>query len=421
MKLRLDYGIDGLDVEVPGSSTVIEPSHRPAFPDPHAALADAIRNPLGSARLRDLVKSGQSVGISICDFTRPQPRKQMLQVIFEELREIDPSAFTIFVATGTHRANTAAELEEMVGAEILERCRVVNHVARDESTLRRVGTTSSGVEVLMNSAWLDCDIRITTGFVEPHFFAGFSGGPKMAAPGLASLETVMTLHDAAHIGHPNATWGVTNGNPVHDDVREIAKMSGVDFAIDVTLNRDKEITSVFAGDLFTEHAAACELATSTAMQPVAEPFDVVLTTNSGFPLDQNLYQAVKGISAAAKVVKPGGTIICAAECRDGIPDHGSYSEILSSADSPAALLKIINSPGYRVPDQWQVQVQAMIQSKAKVQVKAGMLDDDQVRSTHFEPVSDVSVAVQQAVAKAGSGVSLCVLPQGPQTIPYVAG
>ena len=421
MKLRLDYGTDGLEVEVPQTATVIEPAHTAALPDPHAALMDVLRSPDGTARLREIVRPGHRVGISVCDFTRPQPRRQMLEAIFEELVEVDPGAFTIFVATGTHRANTASELTQMLGADIVSNYRVVNHVARDDATLRRVGITAHGVDVLLNSEWLDCDVRITTGFVEPHFFAGFSGGPKMAAPGLAGLETVLTLHDAAHIGSPNATWGVTRGNPVHDDVREIAHMSGVDFAIDVTLNRDKEITAVFGGELFTEHAAACASAMRTAMRPVEEPFDVVLTTNSGFPLDQNLYQAVKGMSAAAKVVKPGGTIICAAECRDGIPDHGSYADILASGSSPAELLALINSPGYRVPDQWQVQIQAMVQERARVQVKAGMLSDEQVRAAHFEPVGDVTAAVEAALAETGRGARLCVLPQGPQTIPYLAG
>ncbi len=419
MKLRLDYGTDGLDVEVPETATVIEPAHMEGLADPYGALMDAIRRPSGSARLREIASGAETIGISVCDFTRAQPRQQMLEAIFEELADVAPERFTIFVATGTHRANTEAEIRDMLGAEIAGRYRIVNHVARDDSTLRRVGVTSSGVEVSMNAEWLDCDLRITTGFVEPHFFAGFSGGPKMAAPGLAGLQTVLTLHDAAHIGSPNATWGVTEGNPVHDDVREIARITGVDFAVDVTLNRAKEITAVFAGELFTEHAEACQSAKQTAMQKVDEPFDVVLTTNSGFPLDQNLYQAVKGMSAAAKVVKPGGTIIAASECRDGIPDHGSYAEILASGDSPEALLEMVNSPGYSVADQWQVQTQAMIQSKARVQVKAGMLSDKQLSDAHFEPIDDVTDAVSEAMSEAGDSASLCVLPQGPQTIPYL--
>src|SRR5205823_1821356 len=193
------------------------------------------------------------------------------------------------------------------------------------------------------------DFKITTGFVEPHFFAGFSGGPKMVAPGLAGLETVMTLHNAARIGHPKATWGVTQGNPIHDDVREIARMTGVDFAVDVTLNRDQQITAAFAGSLLEEHAVACETARKNAMRAVDRPFDVVVTTNSGYPLDQNLYQAVKGMSAAAKIVKNDGTIICAAECRDGIPDHGAYGQVLASQPSPRELLKMITSPEYSRP------------------------------------------------------------------------
>ncbi len=193
----------------------------------------------------------------------------------------------------------------MLGRDILDRCRVINHDSRDDASLERVGTTSTGVDVRLNREWLAADVRLTTGFVEPHFFAGFSGGPKMVAPGLAGLDTVMTLHDAARIGHPNATWGITEGNPIHDDVREIAAMAPPNFSIDVALNRDQKITAAFAGNLFAEHKRACAHVKATAMRAVPAPFDVVLTTNSGYPLDQNLYQAVKGMSAAAQIVKRG--------------------------------------------------------------------------------------------------------------------
>ncbi len=286
----------------------------------------------------------------------------------------------------------------MLGRDMLDRCRVVNHDSRDDSALERIGTTSTGVAVHLNREWLAADVRITTGFVEPHFFAGFSGGPKMVAPGLAGLETVMTLHDAARIGHPNATWGITEGNPMHDDVRAIAAMAPPNFAIDVTLNREQQITAAFAGDLFAEHKRACAHVKATAMRAVPAPFDVVLTTNSGYPLDQNLYQAVKGMSAAAKIVKPGGTIVCAAECRDGLPSHGSYGEVLRSQPTPRALLAMISARGYSRPDQWQVQVQAQIQLKAQVLVKTSGLGPDDVRAAHFTPVDDVSGAVREALA-----------------------
>jgi nickel-dependent lactate racemase len=196
-------------------------------------------------------------------------------------------------------------------------------------------------------------------------------------------------------------------------------MTGVDFALDVTLNRSHQITAAFSGDLMQEHATACAMARKNAMRAVEEAFDVVLTTNSGYPLDQNLYQAVKGMSAAAKIVKPGGTIICAAECRDGIPDHGAYGKILASRPSPRELLDMITAPGYSRPDQWQVQIQALLQLKARVLVKTEYLSDDQLRAAHFEPVNDVSEAVEEALRGAGRNATLCVLPQGPQTIPYL--
>jgi nickel-dependent lactate racemase len=241
----------------------------------------------------------------------------------------------------------------------------------------------------------------------------------MVAPGLAGLETVMTLHDAHRIGHPKATWGITQGNPIHDDVREIARMVPVTFSVDVTLNREQQITAAFAGEILAEHRRACAYAKDTAMCSVPAPFDVVLTTNSGYPLDQNLYQAVKGMSAAAKIVKQQGTIVCAAECRDGLPNHGSYGEVLASQSSPERLLAMITSPGYSVPDQWQVQVQAQIQTKAHVLVKTAGLGATEIRAAHFEPVDDVATAVRTAMNQAGDGATLCVLPQGPQTIPYL--
>ncbi len=420
MILNLDYGTTGLEVELPDEgTTVIEPHDRPGAPNPTELLIDAIRTPIAGIALSELVQPGQRVGISVCDITRAQPRRLMLEALFSEMPGIRPEDITLFIATGTHRANTQEELVEMLGTEIAANYRIVCHDAGDDASLIGAGETQTGVPVFLNRQWLEADFKITTGFVEPHFFAGFSGGPKMVAPGLAGLETVLHLHDAPRIGHQNATWGITEGNPIHDDVREISEMTGVDFAVDVTLNRQKEITAAFAGTLLQEHAAACRSARTDAMQAVNAPFDVVVTTNSGYPLDQNLYQSVKGMSAAAKIVKPGGTIICAAECRDGIPNHGAYGEILASCKSPREMLNKVTAPDYRRPDQWQVQVQAQIQLKAKVLLKSDGLSDRTVRAAHFEPIIDVAKATRNALRDAGAGSTLCALPQGPQTIPYL--
>jgi lactate racemase len=413
--VRLEYGTNGLEVEFPlDRTTVIEPVFVEADPDPFGVLVRALRSPRGRPPLREHFRAGQKVGISVCDITRAQPRRIMIEALLSEMPGVSMPDVTVFIATGTHRANTPEEIERMLGPDIARECRIVCHGSRDNASLVSVGTTTTGVPVSVNREWVNSEFKITTGFVEPHFFAGFSGGPKMVAPGLAGLETVLHLHDARRIGHPNATWGVIEGNPVHDDVREIARMTGVDFALDVTLNREQKITAAFAGDVLQEHAAACDAARRNAMRPVEKAFDVVVTTNSGYPLDQNLYQAVKGMSAAAKIVRPGGTIICAAECRDGVPNHGAYGEVLASRSSPRELLEMIMAPGYSRPDQWQVQIQAQIQLKARVLLKSDGLTDEQIRRAHLEPVHDIAAAVRSL----GPDAKICVLPQGPQTIPY---
>jgi nickel-dependent lactate racemase len=425
VRVRLAYGESGLDIDVdPAVTTVVEPVHHEAAPDQGAALTRALRHPVAGPPLRERVRPGQSVAISVCDGTRPQPRHLMVPAVLAELDGIVRTEdVVILVATGTHRGNTDAELRRMLGDEIVDHVRIVNHDARDRTRLTWMGTHGDRVPVWLNREWAEADVRITTGFVEPHFFAGFSGGPKLVAPGLAALETVLVLHDASRIGSPRATWGITHGNPVHDDVRAIAEATGVTFALDVILNRDKDIVAAFGGDLLPMHAAASAAAKRMAMRPVPHPFDVVVTTNSGFPLDQNLYQSVKGMSAAFQVVREGGTIVCAAECRDGFPDHGSYRQVLASAPSPRELLRTIEArpAADTVPDQWQVQIQARIQSRSQVVMATSHLTDDDLASAHLRQTRDVSGTVARALAAAGPAARLCVLPEGPQTIPYLAG
>ena len=337
MRIRLAFGDHGLPVDLPDHAHVVAPTPQPAAADPRARLRAALRTPVAGPPLRERVKRGQTVAISACDITRPQPRHLMIPALLEELDGIvDLDDVVVLVATGTHRANTDAELRAMFGDAVVDAVRIVNHDARARDTVTWCGRFGADVPVWLHREWCAADVRITTGFVEPHFFAGFSGGPKLVAPGLAALETVLVLHDAARIGHPNARWGVTTGNPVHDDVRAIAAATGVTFALDVVLDENKAIVEAFGGDLDAEHTAACASARTAAMQPVDRPFDVVVTTGSGYPLDQNLYQAVKGMSAAYQIVRPGGAIICAAECRDGFPDHGAYRTELTSGQTPRA-------------------------------------------------------------------------------------
>lgn len=425
-EVHLAYGREGLTARFPAEKlTVVTPRYVVGASDQIAEVTRAINTAkYGPTLHQRLVGKGigkqSSVAISVCDGTRAQPRHIVIPALLEQLADtVDLANVTLLIATGTHRGNTPDELVEMFGQEVVDSVRIVNHDARDSSTLRYCGTAGANVPVWINSEWMDADFRITTGFVEPHFFAGFSGGPKMIAPGLAGLETVMVLHDARRIGDHRATWAHTVGNPVHDDIRAIAAATGSDFSLDVIMNRDHEIIEAFAGDLLDMHRAACERARELSMVPVPHRFDVVVTTNSGYPLDQNLYQAIKGLSAGATVVKPGGRLIVAAQCADGFPDHGSYVSVLRGAESPQELLAQIERRPETVPDQWQVQIQARLCVAANVGVHCDGLSDEELRSVHLTPVSDISSEVERALREAGPHASVCVLPEGPQTIPYV--
>lgn len=423
MTVRLAYGENGLDVELPRErTTVVEPVHTPTASNQRAVLQRALRQPVEGPPLRELVSSGQTVAIAMCDGTRAQPRHLMIPAVLAELDGIVRlEDIVVLVATGTHRGNSEEEIRTMLGGSVPPELRVLNHDARDDASLVYLGKHGNEVPVFLNRHWVEADVRITTGFVEPHFFAGFSGGPKLVSPGLAGLETVLTLHDAKRIGHPDATWAICEGNPVHDDIRAVVDAVGdVTFALDVVMNREQGIVEAFGGALSPMHAAARKAAQRLAMSPVSGRFEVVVTTNAGYPLDQNLYQAVKGMSAGATVVKPGGTIICAAECRDGFPDHGSYRQVLASQDSPSALLQMIAAREQTVPDQWQVQVQAKVQAEANVVMHTSFLSDADLSEAHLTQTGNIAETVSAALRDAGPRARVCVLPEGPQTIPFVS-
>ena len=420
MNVSLAYGRGRLAVNVPNErTTIIEPSYVDGLPDEATAIRDALKQPTDSQPLRTLVSSEQTVAISVCDITRPMPSSTLLPVLLEELSHVPAKQISILIATGTHRECTRDELVEMLGESIVDHCQIINHNAFDEANLVHLGKVEPDVPIWLNRHWVEADIRITTGFVEPHFFAGFSGGPKLVAPGLAGFKTTMRLHDAEMISSANARWGITEGNPIHDAIRRIAAHVGVHFSVDVAINRNREITSLAAGNLFEVHRIMTARVKQTAMQAFDAPFDVVVTTNSGYPLDQNLYQSIKGVSAAAQVVKPGGAIICAAECSDGLPSHGEYGDILNQRDTPEDLLEMICTPGHNRHDQWEVQIQAQIQQRAQIFLKSDGLSHDDVRAAHLMPIDDVEATVLQQLDHAGDEARLCILPEGPQTIPYL--
>ena len=417
--VQLAYGRSGLALEVPDAAQVIEPRHLEGLADEAGAVARALREPIGTPPLRDMVRPGSRVAIVISDLTRPTPNEKLVPWLMGELGHVPRDAFVIINGLGSHRANTRDELVQMLGREVVVTVRIENHDAFDDARLTHVGRNSYGSEVFLNRTYVEADFRIVTGFIEPHFFAGFSGGPKGINPGIAGIRTILDFHNARLIGDPRSTWGLIEGNPVQDSATQNCLMARPDFMLNVTLNSRKEITSVFAGDVIRAHRLGCEFVRSSAMHAVDRPFDIVVTTNSGYPLDQNLYQTIKGMSAAAQIVRPGGAILCASECSDGVPSHGNYARLLRMRETPGELLEMIADPGFSMFDQWQVQAQALIQLKTDCHLHSS-LDPAVVAAARLQPSADPGRTLALLLERFGPGARVAVLPQGPLSIPYVA-
>jgi nickel-dependent lactate racemase len=420
VRARLQYGTSGLEVDLPAANvTLLEPRFLPGLKDEAAAFREAVERPLAGPPLRERVRASDRVAVVIPDLTRPLPTHRLLPWLFKALDHVPPERFTIVNGTGSHRANTEEELALMVGRDVLSRCVVVNHDAHDPATLAPAGTGADGHPVLMNRHYVEADRRIVLGFVEPHFMAGFSGGFKGIFPAVADIASIMRYHDAKTIGHPRSTWGVLGGNPTQAIIRANGALLPVDFCVNLTQNRDRQITRFFCGDVAAAHDAGCAFSKETAMVACPRAFPIVVTTNSGYPLDQNLYQAVKGMSAAAQVVAQGGYIAAASRCNDGFPAHGNFKKLLFDHPSPRALLDTIEAPGFSMYDQWEAQLLALIRLKARVGLFSE-LPDEEVRRAHLEPVADVAQAVRDELSRVGPDAPVAVLPEGPMTIPYLA-
>ncbi|HLA43568.1 MAG TPA: nickel-dependent lactate racemase, partial [Aggregatilineales bacterium] len=397
----------------------IESQYVVGVSDADTALRNSLQHPIGLPPLHELVSSSDTVAIIFSDITRPTPNHVILPVVLAELSHVPDENIVLCNALGTHRPNTEAELSQMPGAELVRRFRIEQNNAFDPSTQVNIGKTAWGHDLWINRVYMESDVKILTGFIEPHFFAGFSGGGKAVMPGMAGQQTVLGNHDAGMIASPNSTWGVTAGNPIFEEARAAALQTNPTFLLNVTLNREKHITAVFAGELTAAHDAGIQFAREATMVAVDEPFDIVITTNSGYPLDLNLYQAVKGMSAAEQIVSDGGAIIIAAECSDGIPDHGLYGQLLREAENPETLFESIMNASETRQDQWQAQIQARIQKKADVYVYSDYLSDKQIRDALLRPCADISKLIDALRDQYGRDARIGVIPEGPQTIPYI--
>jgi nickel-dependent lactate racemase len=421
MDVKLAYGRTGLTVNLPDNTEIVAAPSLPGVADPAIAMLEAIRRPIGTPPLADLVKASDTVVIVHSDITRPTPNDLIMPVLLAELESagVRREDITLLAGLGTHRQQTEVESRALLGDAVYDNYRCLQHDAWDDENLISLGTTSLGNQLRVNRLLVDSDVRLYTGFIEPHLFAGYSGGPKAVLPALCGQESVLSNHSRQMIAHPKATWGICEGNPIWEEMHEAALKVGPAFLLNVTLNENKEITAVFAGDLLQAHEVGREFVRRQAMVAVDEPYDIVITTNSGFPLDQNLYQTVKGMKAAVGIVREGGHIIMVAACEDGIPDHGRYAELLVEAGSPQGFLDMLAQPGFSEQDQWQVQIQALVQLKAQVHVFSEGLNDDQIRRALFTPCNDIADTVNRLVEGIGPGARICAMPEGPQTIAYV--
>ena len=399
-------------------TTVIVPNDREGLSDERAAILKALDDPIGGQPLRELVRADTKICLLFTDITRATPNHRLIPWLLEYLDFIPKENITLLNQLGTHRPNSRAELEKILTKAVVNEYRVLNAEPENREAHIQLGITHDDTPALINRHAVEADLRIMTGFIEPHFFAGFSGGPKAIMPGVAALETVMSNHGVEHIESPSATFGITYGNPIWEEMLAITQRTGPKFLINVALNEHRQITNVFAGDLLEAHKTGCKFVKRSAMQPVAEPFDVVVTTNSGYPLDLNLYQGVKGMSAGARIVKEGGVLILAAECREGVPADSPLDKLLRYAQSPAEILTMLSTPGFVRPEQWQAQIQALIQAKADVRVFSS-IDEETLRAAHLTPCADISATVAEELVKRGPEARVAVLPQGPLTIPYL--
>jgi nickel-dependent lactate racemase len=415
--VELAYGAEGRLVEVPDDATVIEPADLPGLADQTDAVRQALERPLAGPSLAGCAASARRVVVVFPDLTRPMPNRTVLPPLLGLLERsgIPDAAITLLCATGTHRQATPGEMRELVGHEIVARYAIVDHDS-DGGDHVEVGRVD-GTPILLQRDYVEADVRIVTGFVEPHFFAGFSGGPKAVCPGIAATETILEAHHPRRIADAASTFVTRLGNPVHDFVRAAVALAPPHFSVDVAINRDREVTAVFAGPLEVAHDAACAFVGSSAVQRVASPFDVVVSTNGGHPLDRNLYQAVKGMAAAERIVRPGGIIVMVAACGDGIPGGGGFAGVLARARTAGDLVDAAGGPEL---DRWQAQVLGRVLQRAQVWLYSEGMTDQMTTDALLVPVHDLSSVVDDALTALGGSGTVAVLPLGPLTVATVS-
>jgi nickel-dependent lactate racemase len=418
MKIRLAYGKQGLDVDVPDKNLakVLTLAKTPPLSDPDASIDQSLLTPIGSPPLSSMAGGARSVCIAICDITRPVPNKHLLPPMLQILEEngVQRNRITILIATGLHRPCTAEELDLILGGEILGRYNVVAHHASVREEQTDLGRTSRNTPVHIDRRFTEAELKVTVGFIEPHLMAGFSGGRKMVAPGCAGEETIKALHSPLFLDDPMCCEGSIEKNPLHHELMEISRMAGHDFVLDVSLDADRKITGVYAGSPREAHVVGMETVRRFVRATVREPADIVVTTSAGFPLDLTYYQAIKGMTAALPVLKKNGMLILAAECAEGLGGD-RFSAMATQFRSAGEFDTWIHNHPVEI-DQWQLQECVKATRHGDVVVVSDGIRREEREKLFVQVAASVEEAIRQGLRKFGSDATIAVIPKGPYTL-----
>ena len=422
MRIKMDYGKTGLMVDLPNEKVIGPLEIKNAIPlaNQSQAISDALANPIGSKPLAEIAKGKKTACILICDITRPVPNKVILPQILKTIEEagVPRSGITILIATGLHRPNEGEELVELVGEDIANNYRVENHHGKETSEHDYLGITPKGVPVYIDSRYIRAELKITTGLIEPHLMAGYSGGRKVICPGIAGIETVKVWHGPKFLEHPNADCGIVEGNPVHEENTYIALMSGCDFIVNVCVDGNRQITWAGAGDMIKAWEAGVSFVRQVVRVPIKEPVDIVLTSCAGYPLDITWYQAVKGLIGALPIIKKGGTIILVASLTEGLGSP-EFQQVLSENPDLKAFKKRILETDYFVMDQWQLEEFAKVIEKCKVKVYSKGLEHSVLNKCQVTPIDSVEQAIAESLQEYGPLARIAVIPKGPYVLACV--
>jgi len=420
MKIDIAYGKEGLTIEVPDDNLVkiLRMKEKPVIDDPVEETRRKLRSPAGSASLSELAAGKSSACVVISDITRPVPNAVILPPILETLEEagIARESITILNGTGIHRPNEGDELVELLGPEIPARYRVVNHMGRDIASHDYLGETPVfRAPIHIDKRYMEADLRIVTGLIEPHLMAGFSGGRKAIMPGICAFETVRVLHGYEAMAHERAVEGIIEGNPVHEEIMYVAKKARVDFMVNVTLNERRGITGIFAGDLETAHEEGVAFMRTQCRDTVDEPVDAVITTSAGYPLDLTFYQAVKGMTAAQWILKEGGVLIIAAKLAEGVGSP-EFTRLMLETRTIDEFIENIKRPDYLVLDQWQFQKFCQVLEKHEVWLYSDGIDRGTQEKLFVTPLASVEEGIERVKARFGGNASIAVIPEGPYVL-----